>query len=87
MLKTETDWEPRSTRMVPLVTHAPTEQDLLTNRESTTSKAQELGLVIQGTTINRDLEHRATLQGPFTRYDTNHINFGAGNFGPASSVQ
>ena len=59
----------------------------MTNRESPTSKARELGLVIQGTTINRDFQPRATLQTPFTRYDTNHINFATGNFGSVSNAQ
>ena len=33
-----------------------------------------------------DLQPRMTPQGPFTRFDNNHINYATGNFGPLSQT-
>ena len=60
---------------------------MVNRKESPDFKAKELGLVIQGTTINRNAGQGAELQTPFTRYDTNHINFASGNFGPSVASQ
>ena len=45
------------------------------------TKSQKLGLVIQGTTINKDLQPRLMTSSPFARYDTNQSHYAAGTIG------